>query len=383
MKTYIESQLPRFIRDLSTIVNIDSPSTHIPGLRKLASFFRPRFEAIGMETRITEEGKQGVPCLTARTRQMNNRFDLLMIGHMDTVFPKDESKKRPFTIKDNRAMGPGVCDMKGGLLTALYALEALHHAKLLDRLAVCVIFNGDEEIGSLDSRPLIEEYTLISDRVFVFEACRKNFNYALERKGGGWITLTARGKAAHAGTAPEKGANAILEMAHQVLTLHGLNCSKKGTSAQATLVGGGHKENIVPDFAQLSIDIRVKTIEESEKINLFLKKLPLSPNVKGVSLSVEGSISRPPMVPDRATMRLWETIEKAGNSIGVTPRHTPRGGGSDGNFSAALGVPTIDGMGASGENAHTPDEYLDLNSVVPLISIAALACKSIADQTKG
>lgn len=380
VQQYIASQYHRFLEDLETIVNIDSGSTSLIGIKAVATFFQKRFDALGMTTRILELGKRGVPCLKAFTKNRNNRFDLLMVGHMDTAFPEGEASRRPFSIDGTRAMGPGVCDMKGGLLTALYALEALKHEGVLDNLAVCVTFNGDEELGSVDSKPWIEENSLLSDHVFVFESCRKGYNYVLERKGGGWITVDAKGKASHAGSAPERGANAVLEIAQQVIHFHNLNSPDKGTSVQATMISGGHRENIVPDSASLLVDVRVKDMPEAIRINEYLKELPSNPKVEGVTLSVSGGISRPPMVPDEKTVKLWKIIEEAGLNAGITPNFAPRGGGSDGNFTAALGIPTVDGMGASGEHAHTVEEYLDLTSIVPLTTVATLACITLVEK---
>lgn len=383
MEEYIKGQLDQFLKDLETIVNIDSGSNHQPGLMAVASFFEKRFKKLGMTTTIIEAGECGVPCLNAFTPPKNNRFDVLMIGHMDTVFPQGESLKRPFTITGTRATGPGVCDMKGGLLTALYALEALKENGAMSDLAVCVFFNGDEEIGSPDTRSLIEEYSCRSDHVFVFESSRKNNQYVLERKGCGSITITGIGNAAHAGSAPEKGANAILEIAHQVVNLHALNCPEKGTSVQATIITGGHKVNIVADLAILSVDVRVKDMAQLRKINKFFENLPLKPYVNGVSLSVDGHVNRPPMTPNKSTMELWELIKTVATDINISPKYAPRGGASDGNYSAALGIPTIDGMGPSGDNAHTVNEYLDTTSIIPQTTIAALACKEIAKEGQG
>lgn len=377
MKEFIAGQFGNFLTDLETIVNIDSGSTDLHGVRAVAAFFQRRFDALGMTTELVGLGERGVPCLKAYTSPRNNRFDLMMIGHMDTVFPQGEAEKRPFAIVDNRATGPGVCDMKGGLLTALYALEALNNDGLLDKLSVCVTFNGDEEVGSPDSREWIETNGRLCDRVFVFEPCKKGYRYILERSGGGAILVTAKGVASHAGGAPEKGANAVLEIAHQILNMHSLNDPEKKTSVHATVISGGRKVNIVPDHARVSVDVRVRQMSELPRIKAFFDALPSKPYVNGVSLSVNSEIDRPPMVPDASTMKLWRIIKDVAKAVDIIPEHAPRGGCSDGNFTSALGIPTIDGMGASGENSHTADEYLDLTSIVPLTTIVALACKEI------
>jgi glutamate carboxypeptidase len=191
---------------------------------------------------------------------------------MDTVFPPGEVEKRPFAVDGGRATGPGVCDMKGGLLVALHVLETLHHQGVLNRLSVGVCFNGDEEVGSGSSRKRIETLARNSDRVFVFEPCRPGHRFVLQRKGGGGFRIMARGVAAHAGVEPEKGANAAVEIAHQVVAVNGFNdCAADGTSANVTVIRGGEKTNIIPDEACASVDVRVARKSDVAAVEAFFQ----------------------------------------------------------------------------------------------------------------
>jgi glutamate carboxypeptidase len=378
---FITGRVEKFISDLETLVNIDSSSENTAGIGAVAHFLGKRLETIGFSSRLEKLGDRGVPCLRAWNRPPADRFDILFLGHMDTVFPTGEVKKRPFAVDADRATGPGVCDMKGGLLVALHVLETLHHEGVLEHLSVGVCFNGDEEIGSGSSRGWIETHARNSDRVFVFEPCRPGHRFVLQRKGGGGFRITARGTSAHAGVEPEKGANAAVEIAHQVVAVQGFNdCAADGTSANVTVIGGGKKTNIIPDEAWASVDVRVARKRDMAPVELFLKSLPAHTHVPGVTLSVSGSVDRPPMESDDRTLDLWHQIEVEALKRGMKVASIATGGCSDGNFTSAQGVPTVDGMGLVGANAHRRDEYVELNSIVPQVELIASVCKTIARQ---
>ena len=182
MKQYIETRHEKFITDLKTIINIDSSSDNKDGIEKVARFFEKRFTRIGFNTEVLFLGDQKVPCLYAEHLPSKKPFDIMFLGHLDTVFPTGEVEKRPFSIKGNRAFGPGVCDMKGGLLVVLHVLETLRHEVLLEQLSVCVAFNGDEETGSDASRDWIMAMAKKSRQTFVFEPCRPGYRFVLIQK---------------------------------------------------------------------------------------------------------------------------------------------------------------------------------------------------------
>lgn len=268
--------------------------------------------------------------------------------------------------------------MKGGLVTALHALESLAHEGLLAKLKVRVAFNGDEETGSWASRAWVREMAKQSRRVLVFEPCRPGYGIVLGRKGGGWFTVTAQGTAAHAGAEIQKGANAVVGLAAVVTRIHNeLNRPNSGTSAQVTVIKGGDKINIIPALATASVDVRIEQTAEKERVETFFKTLSGTQPLAGVSLSVSGEIDRPPMVSGPDAMALWDTIVGSAQAVGITPKEIYTGGCSDGNFTSAQGVPTIDGMGLVGTNSHREDEYVELDAVVPMVSIVAGTLRSL------
>jgi len=383
MNGFIAGRIDTFIEDLKTLVNIDSSSDNIAGIAHVAHFLSRRLAAIGFSVRIEKLGDRGVPCLQAANRSGDRPFDILFLGHMDTVFPTGEAEKRPFALDGDRATGPGVCDMKGGLLVALHVLEALHHDGVLDRLSIGVCFNGDEEVGSAASRQWIEEHACNSRRVFVFEPCRPGHRFVLQRKGGGGFQITARGASAHAGVEPEKGANAAVEIAHQAIAVQRFNDDAgEGVSAHVTVIRGGDKTNIIPDEARASVDVRVAKKSDVAPVEAFFQSLPENTHVPGVTLTVSGGVGRPPMEADERTMQLWRLIEEKAAEVGLPIEFISTGGCSDGNFTSALGIPTIDGMGPVGANAHRQDEYVELGSIVPQVQLIASVCKAIVQEKK-
>ncbi|SLM32354.1 Carboxypeptidase family Cpg2 [Desulfamplus magnetovallimortis] len=385
MQEITQKRYDLFLKDFETIVNIDSSTDNKSGVEQVARFFEKRLQEIGFEVKILKLANCNkstheddlVPCLEATNRPGAEKFDIMMLGHMDTVFPPGEVKKRPFKIEGDRATGPGVCDMKGGLLVALHVLEKLKENGTLDDLSVCVAFNGDEETGSEASQEWIKQKALMSQRVFVFEPCRPGYRFVLQRKGGGWFFVTAKGISAHAGADPEKGANAVVEIAHQIVAINKLNDLEIGTSAQVTVVSGGDKVNIIPNEAKASVDVRISRPEEVERVNNFFRSLSQNTHIPGVTVSVEGFIDRPPMVLDEKTRTLWNLFEKKSRELDKDMKieGISTGGCSDGNFTSALGVPTIDGMGIVGANSHREDEYVELASINRMIGLITDVCQ--------
>ena len=381
MKDFISNRKDEFISDLKTLVNIDSSSDNLAGVGAVARVLAPRLEAIGFATRLEKQGDRGVPCLLAFNGAEDEASDIMFLGHMDTVFPTGEAARRPFAVDGDRATGPGVCDMKGGLLVAVHVLETLHREGVLGRLNIRVCFNGDEEVGSASSREWIEAHARNSRRVFVFEPCRPGHRFVLQRKGGGGYRINARGRSSHAGVEPEKGANAVVEIAYQAIAVQRFNeTAGEGISAHVTVIHGGEKTNIIPDEASASVDVRVTRRSEVGKAEAFFRSLPDHTHVPGVKLTVHGGVDRPPMEADDATVALWRLIEDQAATLGMRIESISTGGCSDGNFSSSLGIPTIDGVGPVGANAHRQGEYVELASIGPQIQLIASVCQSIARQ---
>lgn len=367
----------RFVADFEQLVNMDSSSANPEGLRQVAEFLKARLDAMGLETELSFQGPDKTPCLNARTPDKSGRYDFLLLGHMDTVFPPGEAKKRPFRIQDGQAFGPGVNDMKGGLLLAVNVLEVLKEQDALKDMAVCLAFNGDEETGSANSRAWIEDMAARCDRVMVFEAGRLGHGYVTRRKGSLRAKVVAHGKSAHAGGVPQKGVNAVVELAHQICRIHELNGQDNGITAQCTIAHGGDCLNIVPDTAEAQVDLRVATEDEKRQALAFFNALQENPALDGARVEIFVNELRPPMECSPEAEKLWYIVREKARELGLDPTAVSSGGCSDGNWTSAMGVPTIDGMGPVGANSHREDEYMELNSIIPAMRVAVEAMKQV------
>jgi glutamate carboxypeptidase len=383
MREFAESRYDRFLEDLETVVNIDSGSGYAPGLMEVSSFFQHRFERLGWPTHLLQFNEGAVPCLeivNGRLPAESDRFDFLFLGHMDTVFPQGTVSQRPFSMQQGRAFGPGVADMKGGLVTVLCVAEILQQTGLSRDLSFCIAFNSDEEVGTRGSQKWLEGLAARSERVLVFEPCRPGGQRVLQRKGVGFFEVICSGRAVHAGVEPEKGANAVLELAHQVIKVSGFGRPEMGTTVNVTTIAGGNAINVIPASAQSTFDVRFSSVDEMHRIKAAFRDLSASGHVEGIRVEVKGDVNRPPMVPGSTTLELWDSIAAIGESLGMKMSLTDTGGGSDGNFTAAMGIPTIDAMGPRGGSPHSDGEYLELDSVVPNIQ---LICEILAAAASG
>jgi len=360
--------LAEYLHDLEYIVNIDSGSRHPAGVAAVANFMAQRYEAMGWHVTRHHFNNAVGPCLEIKNTH-DNDYDVLIIGHMDTVFPVGTVAERPFSIKDGRAYGPGVADMKAGLLLAYYALKTLQDEGKLQHAKICVALNSDEEISSVYSRPWLEQLAVKSRHAFIMEPARANGALVNQRKGLGRYSFVIKGKAAHAGVDPEKGRSAINELAHWILSLHALTNFEVGTTVNVGVVHGGTAANVVAEHAAGEIDIRFVTMDEAVRIEETLKELVANPRTEGVTASFTGKVTRPPMNPSPATLRLCQATTEIAKKHNIDISWVATGGGSDGNFTAALGVPTIDGLGPIGGASHSPSEYLEINSIEPRLNL--------------
>ena len=271
---------------------------------------------------------------------------VLLLGHHDTVFPAGTLATRPFEVVDGRATGPGVFDMLGGIVQALHGLAALD-----SRSGVELLFSADEEVGSTESRSFIEERAAACGAVLVLEPSADGGLLKTGRKGTGTFEVSVHGRAAHAGLEPEKGVNALIEASRQVLVISEFGSPATGTTVTPTVASAGTADNVVPAEARIRVDVRVESADERERIESAMAGLrPVDPEA---SISVTGAIGRPPM-PESSSVTLMPIAALV--MPGITG--IPVGGGSDGNFTAALGIPTLDGLGAVGGGAHADTEHL-------------------------
>jgi glutamate carboxypeptidase len=294
---------------------------------------------------------------------------LLLIGHMDTVFEPGTAAERPFQVEREMARGPGVADMKGGLLAGLYALSALDLAGL--RPAVTFVANPDEEIGSPFSGPIIRALAAEHDAALVLECARANGDLVSARKGIADLAITISGRAAHAGVEPEKGRSAILAAARMVEALHGLNGRWPSVTCNVGTIAGGTRPNVVADRCRLQVDLRAATAAEFADAEHALREIAANLHVADTSAELTVTASHPPMEKSPATGRLVDLAQAIAGELGFAVRDAATGGASDANTTASAGLPTLDGLGPIGGDDHGPAEWLDLASVVPRTSLLA------------
>jgi len=357
-----------FLQDLEQLVNIDSGSTNREGTAKVAEILAEKYAVLDWTVR-THQFDPAVGLCLEISNKPGGPYDVLLIGHMDTVFPAGTAAARPFTVKGQRAYGPGVNDMKSGLLLAYYVLGAMHKTGALSKAAICVALNCDEEIGSRYSRHWIEELARNSRYALILEPARPNGALVRQRKGVRRYTLEISGVAAHAGVDPEKGRSAIQEMAHWILALHALTDYSTGTTVNVGVVEAGTAPNVVAANAKAEVDLRVVDIAEADKVESTMRNLAAQPKTAGVTARFICGIERPPLNPSPQSLELCRAIEHIGAGLGVDVHWTPTGGGSDGNFTAALGVPTIDSLGPVGGGSHGNGEYMEIQSLQPRFNL--------------
>jgi glutamate carboxypeptidase len=356
---YCEQHLSEALRFLQEMVGMESPSFDKVLIDKLVKFAGSRFAAIGAEVEFAKADRFGDHLIARFPGKSSER--ILLLGHADTVWPAGEITKRPFKIDSGRAFGPGVFDMKAGIVLMWLAIDALH--KMYGHLpkSLTVLLVSDEEIGSHSSRPVIESEATACRAVFVLEPSLPGGALKTARKGVGTFTVKAIGKAAHAGIDPGSGVNAIEEISRQIIKLQGLNNPALGTSITVGVVQGGIRSNVVPPEAAAEIDVRITSNEEAERIANVIKTL--SPELPDARLEIRGSINRPPMERTTETIRLFQAAQRVAANLGFALQEGSTGGASDGNFTSALGIPTLDGLGAIGGGAHAVDEWVDIESL--------------------
>ena len=282
---------------------------------------------------------------------------VLLLCHMDTVWPTGTIQQRPFRVGAGLGYGPGILDMKAGIAIALHALETLKAHNSAPQQRVRIIVNSDEEVGSTTSRQLIEEEARKSTQVFCLEpGAGKEGALKTGRKGVGMFQVKVTGRAAHAGNEPEKGISAVEEMAHQILRLHSLTDLAQGTTVNVGVVQGGAVRNQVAAFAEAMVDLRVTTIQEAERVkNEILSSTPVLP---GASVEIRGGLNRPPMERTESTALLLNSVRRFADPLGIILSEAQVGGGSDAQFAAAVGAPVLDGLGGVGEGPHADHEYV-------------------------
>jgi glutamate carboxypeptidase len=365
---FLSASCEAFLSDLAELVSVDCGTHNKAGVDHVGKWIGARCSAWDWEVERLPLTKQG-DCWRTRLRG-NGSGRVLLMGHLDTVYPDGTAKARPMRIEGRKIIGPGVCDMKGGLLVGMYALRALQSTNFHDFGEIVFFINSDEEIGSPGSRPLYEPIAREMDVALVLESARANGDIVSARKGSGEFTLRVTGKAAHAGVEPEKGANAVVELAHQIIALYRLNGLAPGVTVNPGVIGGGTVSNVVPDEAWVTIDVRAVDPAGAEAITHAINNLSTQ-TIIGTRVEVTRMISYPPMARTPAVRLLAEFARDSARALGFEINDVATGGASDANVLASLGIPVLDGLGPIGGLDHSPDEYIEADSFAPRAAMVA------------
>lgn len=368
---YLASQQERYLTDLRTLTAIEAGTLHKPGVDAVQDWLQARLGVLGFDCTREREAALGDNLLAVRKGQGTQR--VMLLGHADTVFPVGTAAARPMTIHGNKIMGPGTCDMKGGLLTGLYAIEALDHVGFTGYGTINFLCVCDEEIHDRCSIPLIRRTARISDVAFTLEAARANGDIVTARKTAVWGTIEVQGKAAHAGVEPEKGRSAILALLRHLAEIDKLNGFRHGVTVNIGRIEGGTQPNVVAEHALAQIDLRAWRNEDIPPLLDAIRRQLEQPVLGGTTanLNVTLDTAMPAMERTPAVERLEALAQAAAQEIGFTVAGASTGGASDASFVAAEGIPVLDGLGPIGGLDHSPDEYIELDSITPRTALLA------------
>jgi glutamate carboxypeptidase len=350
---------------LESLVNIDSGTGDVEGGRKVAALLVPRLRALGMDVQAVEAETPGLPENLVATLAGSGKGRILMIGHLDTVFAAGTAAKRPFSVAGARAMGPGVADEKGGVVEALYALQLLKSLKVADFARITLLVESSEERGSPGTRALIERLLKDADVELNLEPGDPPDGLTVWRKGSYSFYIDVKGRAAHAGVAPQDGRNAAVELVHQLHALDGFPRSGDGLTANLTLMSAGSRYNIIPEDASATFNVRIRDESQVDAVMRALEASAAHPQDPDTKVTVRREASFPPLPDNPATQQLADRAARAYAGLGLSLMRTGNGGASESALAYLAGVPALDGLGPVGGNFHSDDEYLDLGSVTP------------------
>src|SRR5437588_509017 len=376
-----QKHMDEYLHDLQTIVNIDSGTYTKAGIDRVSAYLQNRFQTLGFSTHFDKQEHYGDHLIATHIGQSLDGPRIVLIGHIDTVLPDGEAERRPFTINQHNGMriatGPGVLDMKSGVLIGLYALRLVIENQQAHYSKVTFICNSDEEIGSPSGRPLIQKLAQEADAVLVLEPGRAAETIVSSRKGCGQYRVEVHGLSAHAGVEPQKGRNAILELSYQVQKMQALNGTIPGATLSVGIIRGGERTNVVPDYAYFDMDVRTSDQAGLEALEAAMHKVTTQNMLQGTRITLSGSMLVKPFERSKYNAQLVDLAKEAGSELGLKIQDVGSGGASDANTSAAMDVPTLDGLGAGGGLAHNPGEYIELDYLPTRIALVAGLLKKI------
>lgn len=373
-ETHMDFSISEYLSELETLVNIDSGFGNPDGATAVGDYFAKRFASLGWLIERHDLRPDAGVCTVIKNRERAH-YDLMLVGHVDTVFPAGEAAKRPFRMDDRRAYGCGVFDMKQGCLAIYHVLSRLPKA-VTDALDILVIYNPDEEIGSVYSAPILDSYAKMCDYAFILEAATADGARAIERKGLTNCHVTLRGRSGHAGYIFENDAlSAVNETAYWIHALNQLHDRGTGTSVNVGVVRAGKASNIVPDEAHMEFEARYERMDEGERVRATIEQLVRHAEANGLGVAVEKLRATPPLTPDARTLAYAERMRRISEGLNIPFLHRKRGGISDANHIALNGPVCVDGLAPSGGFAHSQKEYLELSSIEPSLRfVHALIC---------
>jgi len=358
----LRPQLPDMLRVLRLFVASESPSLEKTAADRCCSVIAKEWRRSGTHVeRIPQKRRGDHLRIIFAPNQPRAAGQLLVLGHYDTVYSTGTLKEMPFRISAGKAYGPGIFDMKAGIVQALFALQALQRTRVRAKKQIVFLWTSDEEIGSESSRKLVETEARCSDAVFVLEpSFGPRGLVKTARKGVGEAQLIVQGRASHAGLAPEEGINAVHELATQLTRIEKWNDIRRGISINADIVEGGTRTNVIADRARAVLDLRALRASDMRSVESRLHAL--RPVHRGAKLKITGGFDRPPL-ERKICAALFERARSLAKQMNLSLGECTAGGGSDGNFSGALGIPTLDGLGAVGDGAHSDHEYIVVNTM--------------------
>ncbi|HEX8250513.1 MAG TPA: M20 family metallopeptidase [Pyrinomonadaceae bacterium] len=366
---FFQSRQSEILESIRNLVEIESPSFDVEGSRRAVDFLIKETEKISGNLKTERIFRENYgEHLVIRAFENQSEKPILLLGHTDTVHPRGSFEKNPTRIEGDRFYGCGVFDMKANCVLILEILRAFSELNLKPSRPVTVLLSCDEEVGSETGRALVEAEAANSAFCLVCEPSAGG-KAKTGRKGTAWLSVKARGIPAHAGLEPERGASAILELSKQIQTLQALNAPEKGTTVNVCTIKGGTASNVIPEFAEMEVDVRFTALSEAERILGEIQTLESFDN--RVSLSIEGGLNRPPLERSEKIIELYEKARKIAVEMNYEFGETQVGGASDGNFVAALGVPVLDGLGVKGDGAHTLREYILISDIARRAALIA------------
>lgn len=364
---------------LERLVNIDSGSGYVPGLTKVSDIAIEELKKLGATIELVPNTPEASNHVIA-TLKGTGKAKILLMAHMDTVFKEGSAAERPFHIKDGRAYGPGVMDDKGGIVAAIYALKVLHNLKFTDYAQITVLLDASEETGSGVATELIKKTAKEHDVTLNLEPGRPADGLVVWRKGSATALVEVKGKASHAGVAPELGRNAATEVAHQILQLGKLGDEEKKTTVNFTVLKAGDRTNVIPDQASAKADVRAAVPEEFDRVEQDLARVSATKLVPDTEVKTSLVRGLPPMPQTAQSDALVAMAQGIYGELGRTLTIEGSGGAADSSLSASVGTPTLDGFGIVGGNIHTPEEYAEVGSVAPRIYLLSRMIMKLSGQ---